>query len=176
MTNVHDIPEIEAPAAKPRNARRRMPTIAWDDAGYATGWAYRIHRAFRPALDIAYTERVEKVTLGDGQVQRRKVSVWTEGDPPACAFCSTDLISSWALIRVRYGYGRSKHYRGRYGCISRRLLQVFDSLADRVEKRHIVPGFVAFRFYEWDGSRYVEQFQRRVSQTGFVEILRSGRL
>lgn len=168
MTIDIDLDSGESSAVVERNSRRRSPTVEFGADGFAVGWAYRVGRAFRSALDIALTTRIEKAKLPDGREIRKKVQVWTEGDPPAYAFRATDCLGSRDVMD-----GTTE--------LNCRLLVVTDALPDVLDGRKIQPGTVRFRLLEWesggdDQGRYVERAVRSVSQAGFADILRTGRL
>ena len=152
----------EQPELISRSARRRAPTVTFVGES-AEGWAYTVYKAFRPALDIALTTRLEKVKLSDGTRATRKTQLWTEGDPPAYAFRVTDCLGSREVVDGTVA-------------LNCRLLVVVLAEPDVIEGRRIRPGFVRFRMLEWDVDRYVERFVRQVSQAEFVDILRTGRL
>jgi hypothetical protein len=57
--------------------------ISFDAAGYAVGWAFGVHQAFRDALDIRWEMSAD-----------RKRSVWTRGVPPHYEFGVGDVFHS----------------------------------------------------------------------------------
>lgn len=157
-----DFESDATPVVTARNARRRSPTVKFV-GGAVEGWAYAVYWGFRAALDLALTTRIEKVKLDDGTEIKRKVQTWTEGNPPAYAFRTTDCLCSREMVAGT-------------AALNCRLLSVIDAEPDVVEKHQIRAGFVRFRLLEWDCDRYVERFVRQVSQAEFVDILRTGRL
>ena len=68
-----------------RNPKKRSPTINFNEAEsgskFASGWVFKVHDAFRPALDICF-------------VQSDKKAQWEEGDPPIYRFNDHDQFTS----------------------------------------------------------------------------------
>lgn len=163
--------ETPAPASRGRNLRRRAPTLFFDAAGYVEGWAFLVHSAFRPALDIAYTSRIQTEKAQDGQPVKRRTQAWTEGNPPSYAFLPTDLLPSREIVA---GFIPP---RPDAAPLSRWIAQVAHATPDTREGKIILPGSVDFRLFEWQGGqsgRYVKVAWHSCPQADFVNFLRTG--
>lgn len=157
-----DLDDDDLPKPLERNAKRRKPQVSFDAEGCAEGWAYVVRKAFRPAMDIVFSERVRTEKAPDGAKVKRRFQEWTEGDPPMYAFRETDALTSREVIR---------------GSLNRFIAQITQAAPDALDGRAIKPGSVGFRFFEWiDGEpgSYVEQGFYICTQAAFVEFLRSG--
>jgi hypothetical protein len=159
-----DTEDENLPKPTERNAKRRSPQITFGEDGCAQGWAYLVPRAFRPALDIVFSERVKTVTSADGEKVKRRHQEWTEGDPPAFAFRETDSLGSSEMVS-------GTTTRNRF------LAQITQAAPDKVEQKRIHPGSVGFRLFECQAGEpdsYVEKGFYICTQAAFVEFLRSG--
>lgn len=159
-----DLEDEDLPKPIERNTKRRAPQISFAEDGYADGWAYLVPKAFRPALDIVFSERVKNVIDAEGKKVKRRYQEWTEGDPPAFALRQTDTLGSREMV-----LGTTT--RNRF------LAQITQSVPDKVEQKLIHPGSVGFRFFQWQAGEpgsYVEMGFYICTQAAFVEFLRSG--
>lgn len=69
----------------PRIKRTTNIDVEFDANGWAIGWHFKLHQAFKPALDIQYTPRKDKIT--------DKINYeWTQGQPPAYEFTIGDVV------------------------------------------------------------------------------------
>lgn len=159
-----DTEDEDLPKPTERNTKRRVPEVTFDHEGCAVGWAFQVPKAFRPALDIVFSERVKTVTDADGEKVKRRYQEWTEGDPPAYAFRETDSLGSREVVPGTK-------------TLNRFLAQITQSVPDKVEQKLIHPGSVGFRLFEWqagEAGAYVEDGFYICTQAAFVEFLRSG--
>lgn len=159
-----DLEDEDLPKPLERNTKRRKPEVTFGNDGYAEGWAYMVPKAFRPALDIVFSERVKNITAPDGTKIKRRYQEWTEGDPPAFAFRETDSLGSREVVSGTR-------------TLNRFLAQITQASPDKIEQKLIKPGMVGFRFFEWiegEPGSYVEQGFYICTQAAFVAFLRSG--
>ncbi|TVO53153.1 hypothetical protein [Denitromonas halophila] len=157
-----DIVDQEPSKPVERNTKRRAPQVDFDADGNVVDWVYRVHRAFRPALDIVFSTRVRTKKLPDGTKIKQTFQEWTEGNPPLYAFGDFDTVPSREIA---------------HGTTSRFIAQIGQSTPDRLEKPLIVSGSVGFRLYEWSGGvggSYAERGWYRCTQAEFVEFLKTG--
>ena len=159
-----DTEDEDLPKPTERNTKRRAPEVTFDDEGSAVGWAFLVPKAFRPALDIVFSERVKTITNADGEKVKRRYQEWTEGAPPAFAFRENDLLGSREMIP-----GTKE--------LNRFLAKITQASPDKIEQKLIQPGSVGFKFFEWqpgEPGSYVEEGFYICTQATFVEFLRSG--
>lgn len=176
-----DLEDEDLPKPLERNTKRRKPEVTFGNDGSAESWAYIVHKAFRPALDIVFSERVRTDMAPDGTKIKRRFQEWTEGDPPMYAFRETDALSSREVVR---------------GGLSRYIAQVTQAIPDKLDGRAIKPGMIGFRLFEWRArplsivittdpieeeqdqktEGYVETGWYSCTQAAFVSFLRTGTL
>lgn len=159
-----DAEDEDLPKPIERNTRRRAPQVVFGEDGCVDGWAYLVPRAFRPALDIVFSERIKLITDADGNKVKRRCQEWTEGDPPAFAFRGTDSLGSREMVAGMK-------------TLNRYLAQVTQASPDKVEQKLMQPGSVGFRLFEWqtgEPGSYAEEGFYICTQAAFVEFLRSG--
>jgi hypothetical protein len=69
---------VDADHRSARNHRNRNPSVRFVD-GYAEGWAFLVHEAFRPALDITLSTLIDKDLTEELRLQKlqdRGYSSW----------------------------------------------------------------------------------------------------
>ena len=134
--------------------KRTTDLIAEFNEGYALDWAFAVPTCFRPALDIALTERVR-----DGA----RVHLWTQGD--AYAFRAGDTLH-YAQQPVSSDWAKALQH-------IQLTVQVKDAVAASDDE-----GFVRFQAYKPDlqAGQLVPSGVHECTQNEFVRLLRHGAL
>lgn len=148
-----------------KRRRTKNISIEFDDNDNAVGWVFDVNKAFRQALDILFTERVEKAKQLDGTTKKIKKNVWTQGNPPLYSFDIGDVFykphgprsMDWseALKILQYS------------------IQVNDSKSDDMTSDgQIVDGYVKYTLNKYEDGRIVKTLEHTVSQNKFVLMLK----
>jgi hypothetical protein len=177
--------------------RRRTETVnPIFDGGMAVGWTFGVVDAFRTNLDIRYDKRIDsaasktkELTLGRKLKPNEKVTkfVWTQGAPPAYAFARGHMFheppsahsGSWSealpILRRSIVILNAKPDSGYLAEMvtpddnGDETTKVIES-----ESESDSNGWVDFEILHYKDGRLMGREKSSRSQSGFVQLLRSG--
>lgn len=164
--------------------------------GYAAGWHFGVHEAFRANLDITLDTRVDRAAneelaakLGRKPTATERISrqIWTQGSPPAYSFGRGHMMHAPAEVhRMPWSDALEQVSQS---------IRVIDAAADEgtatlppdrdeddaqliadgnsLPENH-GPGWVEFEMYHYDKGRIVRKENHRLSQADFVQLLKTG--
>lgn len=152
--------EEQAPLKRGRSRRTEQFDIRFVD-GLAEGWTFDVPTAFRDALDIIYSQYVDKA---ESTKQRKAYRwVWTRGQPPLRSFDIGHIFyDPPGVRRMRWGDALR---------VLRRRVQVREAKPD-VEGE--AEGWVRFELVHYEGGEAVRTEEHTLSQGEFEKFLRSG--
>jgi hypothetical protein len=158
------------PAKSRARRRRRTEDLGdgFDHHGCPRGWVFNVIPAFRAALDIRRTERVDRERTKRARAVDPKAAaimrrVWTRGVPPALAFERGHVIYDHNGTAAE---GGPSWLRG-----VRRIVQVREAQPD---VPGIGGGWVKFELWPVEANKLGESSLHLCWQAEFVAFLRSG--
>ncbi len=148
-----------------KNPRSEEIDISFID-GRIEGWAFGVPECFRDALDILYTERVDKERTKAARLKNPKVKsikrwVWTRGKSPQFDFIAGSIFYEPSHIR-RYSWSALL-------AELRNCLQVKEAVADST-----TPGWVEYELTRYRNGEAAGTSKHRCSQAEFAQILEHG--
>jgi hypothetical protein len=163
-------PVVEPAGSRIRRRRTEDLGDGFDHRGCPQGWVFDVLPAFRAALDIRRTQRVDhertkRARAADPKAAKIQIMrwAWTRGVPPTLAFERGHVIydRNGALTEGGCSWLRDV----------RRAVQVREAKPD-------VPGtgggWVEFELWPVEANELSESSRHRCSQADFVTFLRSG--
>ena len=179
-------------------ARRTETLNAEFVDGYAQGWCFGVHEAFRAPLDISLDTRMDRAAnqelaerLGRKPTAAERITrtVYTQGNPPAYAFSRGQLMHEPAIVHALPRLCRSVMVLDAQpdaGALPEALeeaSQTDEALDDEPPSTPddgtdaasgTASGWVDIELYHYHQGRISRRERHRLSQAGFVQLLKDG--
>lgn len=139
--------------------RARCPIPEIDDSEHLTGWAFGVHKAFLPALDMRWETIRHK--------NRSSELILTEGIPRAYHFDAGDMLYSPQIPPEPWGAQVLKLRRG---------VQVVASTPDTIINRRKSNGTIEADIWDFVSGQIENNRRVALPQEQFAELLRTGLL
>jgi hypothetical protein len=158
-----------------KSRRSEQLKVEFGPDGRAVGWAFDVSEAFRPALDIAYSQLVDRERTRQARVANPKAPAvqrmaWTRGVPPLFAFERGQVFHEPHGVRGTERAPGGPRWGEALGFL-RRTVQVRDAVPDAAPGK---PGWVSFEVWTVADNQLGEGAVHRRSQAAFGEFLRTG--
>ena len=175
-------------------ARRTETLNAEFVDGYAQGWCFGVHEAFRAPLDISLDTRMDRAAnqelaerLGRKPTAAERITrtVYTQGNPPAYAFSRGQLMHEPAIVHTLPWQEALPRLRRSVmvldaqpdaGALPEALEEASqtDEALDDEAASGTASGWVDIELYHYDQGRISRRERHRLSQAGFVQLLKDG--
>ena len=185
-------------------ARRTETLNAEFVDGYAQGWCFGVHEAFRAPLDISLDTRMDRAAnqelaerLGRKPTAAERITrtVYTQGNPPAYAFSRGQLMHEPAIVHTLPWQEALPRLRRSVMVLDAQpdagaLPEALEEASQTDEALDDEPastpddgtdtasgtasGWVDIELYHYDQGRISRRERHRLSQAGFVQLLKDG--